>query len=1239
MKNKVLVSILSVLLIPLFSPSVFSEDTVMRIEHSSVAPSDVGHIFSVDIVIENAQNVTGCQVWLTYNPTVLEYVDFEKGGFFPDDAFYGEMTFIKLSSTKKLLFFPIVTHPLSQHSGDGTIITLNFKTLAVNPSYLLNLIKGNLTIKLGTLLSGADRELFVPHIDDHGNTWVGATLLPLDESLPGVIETVNDVDYFYVDVPSRGELRLYTFFGRDVVIELQDSTGTALPADDDIKYGLEDLRLRHNVSEGIYYIKVTGATENSTENIYRLRAHFTPEFDDGNTRAEATQLDLPLSSPRVGWIEPADVDYFRVDVSGPGRLSFHTTGNLDTVIELQDKTGTVIELQDSTGAVLTSGGIYYIKVTGVLVGKSGDYTLHASFTPIRNHRPVVRLIHFIPSGKEYDLDKKHEELKKKMEHVKAFYQCEMRRHGHFSNNMKQFGKTFIFDEKAYVVHSHFPEDHWQDVGTDPDKNLFSGVWADIEAFWGGENWGDFDPTTDIYLAIMEGNYRDGVRGEGLTGKAIVYNTDWLTIAHELGHAFGLGHNFGDAKYMMSYCNHTWGWFRGGINPIPLTNCDTTWDHNPIRDIHGVFSTDHCDDFDFDGREMSEVTADWLDVHRAFNPPQVATDDPATIKIVEPANAIILRGTTTFPLVVYYADNDQPHQIQLYVPVTDAEPFAAAGSLKLHKAHTLRGGHSAWNITYSNFSDVMADRDIIKINIRTIDSYGNMTSTWHTLIKAERADIDKNGKVDAEDVAIVTEILHGREPSADYADVNGDSNVDVHDLTLVKNARESRESPPVVRLYYVYPTDGTHNHHTEQNFVKWTEEAQAFYRAEMERHGFGSKTFQFDPIVRVHKSNMTKAEIEAEDDLEFPQVMNEFFKEYIPNTDGEGDIHLFFVDVDKTKFKSFAGAAAYEHRMAYTVVKNDTASATIAHELGHNFGFMFHRKPEIANINGIDKYPIMSINCPNPPKVPGDPQCKGGLSNPIELQFLSDNSALWFDKHPLFNFLTPSTDNDETKHSFLNLDEDVKISTGTLFKFTEKDNRSDIQFKVVDSDGISIVAAWIIGNHNNVVSEYSQDGEGASEITVRVPLPKEKEHNHSLHIYIAVIDNLGNIKTFGVQSGFIWIPQDWIPPSGPAVPSLVPLLPAETTLLPNYPNPFNPETWIPYQLSEPVDVTLTIYDIKGHVVRDLDLGHQRAGMYQGRARAAHWDGKNAQGEPVASGLYFYTLKAGDFNATRKMSIRK
>ena len=99
------------------------------------------------------------------------------------------------------------------------------------------------------------------------------------------------------------------------------------------------------------------------------------------------------------------------------------------------------------------------------------------------------------------------------------------------------------------------------------------------------------------------------------------------------------------------------------------------------------------------------------------------------------------------------------------------------------------------------------------------------------------------------------------------------------------------------------------------------------------------------------------------------------------------------------------------------------------------------------------------------------------------------------------------------------------------------------------------------------------------------------------------------------------------------------IPIETALLANYPNPFNPETWIPYQLAVPANVSIAIYAADGKLVRKLELGHQAIGIYKSLNRAAYWDGKNALGEPVASGLYFYKLTAGEFTATRKMLIRK
>ena len=96
---------------------------------------------------------------------------------------------------------------------------------------------------------------------------------------------------------------------------------------------------------------------------------------------------------------------------------------------------------------------------------------------------------------------------------------------------------------------------------------------------------------------------------------------------------------------------------------------------------------------------------------------------------------------------------------------------------------------------------------------------------------------------------------------------------------------------------------------------------------------------------------------------------------------------------------------------------------------------------------------------------------------------------------------------------------------------------------------------------------------------------------------------------------------------------------KTALLPNYPNPFNPETWMPYRLEKENVVTIRIYDNSGVLVRTLPLGTKQAGEYLSQEKAVYWDGRNSMGESVASGVYFYTLTAGDFSETRKMVIQR
>ena len=104
-------------------------------------------------------------------------------------------------------------------------------------------------------------------------------------------------------------------------------------------------------------------------------------------------------------------------------------------------------------------------------------------------------------------------------------------------------------------------------------------------------------------------------------------------------------------------------------------------------------------------------------------------------------------------------------------------------------------------------------------------------------------------------------------------------------------------------------------------------------------------------------------------------------------------------------------------------------------------------------------------------------------------------------------------------------------------------------------------------------------------------------------------------------------------------SMTELFPEQPMLLQNYPNPFNPETWIPYQLSTDSEVMISIYDTNGERVRRFNLGYQHVGTYTTRGRAVYWDGEDMYGEPIANGLYFYQIRAGDYAQVRRMVILK
>ena len=190
---------------------------------------------------------------------------------------------------------------------------------------------------------------------------------------------------------------------------------------------------------------------------------------------------------------------------------------------------------------------------------------------------------------------------------------------------------------------------------------------------------------------------------------------------------------------------------------------------------------------------------------------------------------------------------------------------------------------------------------------------------------------------------------------------------------------------------------------------------------------------------------------------------------------------------------------------------------------------------------------------------------------------------------------------------------------------------NVTMRVGSDDSIKV---WLNGRvvHKNPIDR----GSGGFQDFFRVNLKKGDNL-----LLVKVSEATGNWSMFvGVDANVRAV---YKPPvlSAPALQNqlVVDIIPENTSLLANYPNPFNPETWIPYYLSEPADVTLYIYAANGELVRTLVLGHQPSGIYQRRGRAAYWDGRNELGEPVASGVYFYTLSADGFTATRKMLIMK
>ena len=206
---------------------------------------------------------------------------------------------------------------------------------------------------------------------------------------------------------------------------------------------------------------------------------------------------------------------------------------------------------------------------------------------------------------------------------------------------------------------------------------------------------------------------------------------------------------------------------------------------------------------------------------------------------------------------------------------------------------------------------------------------------------------------------------------------------------------------------------------------------------------------------------------------------------------------------------------------------------------------------------------------------------------------------------------------------------IKVARRKVSKFTAEYHNNIVSLKWFVEPQI-YVPAWNVYRSAQENGTYVKLDEPKFEFNDKThtysftePLPLEFFYRHSneyFYYYVEGMDSEGRrfIKSRTVK---------------------VEIIPDIFMLFQNYPNPYNPETWIPYQLPVDTKVTINIYGVTGHLIKTLSLGEKRAGMYISRDRAAHWDGRNESGERVSSGLYFYTIEAGNFRGIKRMLMVK